>query len=85
MATARLGGDAHAGAFLRRWTHEITVSILRRRAAMARAVHMPPSARATWMLTGQTDGVPDAGHGLPPLDELDVMLGNEERVVPDDD
>ena len=54
IAARRQGGAAAPG-LLARWKHEITVAIVRRRAAMVRAVQPAMGAKELWMLTGAPD------------------------------
>ena len=51
MALRRRGGSGALG-FLRRWRHEITVAIMRRRAAMMRAVLPKMKEKDVWLLEG---------------------------------
>jgi hypothetical protein len=51
------------------WRHEIQIAIMRRRAAMARAVLPRLTAIALWLLTGHTDAMPSSGGREEPLDE----------------
>ena len=51
QAVVCAGGIGDAAWLLRRWKHEIMVAILRRRAAMARAVLPRRSEREEWLLT----------------------------------
>ena len=54
-AASRNGGQCTASAFLGRWRHEIQIAILRRRAAMFRAVLPKPSTFEQWLLSGNVD------------------------------
>ena len=65
-AVARGGRTCTADAYMRRWNHEIAVAILRRRAAMTRAVlpQLPPEARR--LVTGERF---DEGDRVPPLED----------------
>ena len=58
---ARKRGGAAAPGLLARWKHEITVAIVRRRAAMVRAVQPPIGVKELWMLTGVAD---EGGFGM---------------------
>ena len=49
IASSRNGQQMSAKSLQRRWMHEIQIALLRRRAAMARAVLPNPSARAEWL------------------------------------
>jgi hypothetical protein len=69
IAVTRNGQQATAGALVSRWQHEVQIAILRRRAAMARAVLPRASAQELWLLTGQTDRDINDGDRAPPLDE----------------
>ena len=51
-ASGRNGQQMSAKSLHRRWMHEIQIVLLRRRAAMARAVLPSPSARAEWLFAG---------------------------------
>ena len=55
QAVVRAGGTGDAASLLRRWKHEIMVAILRRRAAMSRAVLPRHSEREEWLLTGHAN------------------------------
>ena len=55
MAASRNSQQASAASLMIRWKHEIQISILRRRAAMYRAVLPRPSAFDQWLLTGSAD------------------------------
>ena len=73
---ARRGGEqADAKALRRRWKHEVQIAILRRRAALARAVQPRPTSRATWLLTGHADEASADGRAEPieedTLEEVD--------------
>ena len=50
-----------ATAVPRQWQHEVQISIMRRHAAMARAVLPRPSDHAMWLLTGHIDAQPSSG------------------------
>ena len=52
---ARKRGGVAASALLVRWKHEITVAIVRRRAAMIRAVLPKTGAKQLWTMTGVCD------------------------------
>ena len=70
VAVHRNDQQASAGELVARWQHEIQIAILRRRAAMARAVLPKVPAREIWLLAGQAER--DGGGGgerLPPLSE----------------
>eukprot|EP00973_Karenia_brevis_P047960 6655894-Karenia_brevis.AAC.1 len=66
IAARRQGGIDKAG-FLARWKHELSVAILRRRAAMARACLPRKTAREMWLLTGSAlhAGCNGRWHALP--------------------
>ena len=67
---ARRGGvSADAKQLQRRWKHEVQVAILRRRAAMARAVLPSLAPRATRLLAGRADGGSGAWGRELPLEE----------------
>jgi hypothetical protein len=69
-AAARKRGGVAVQGLLSRWKHEITVAIIRRRAAMLRAVLPKAQAKDLWMLTGASD---ETGYGaegrLPEIEE----------------
>ena len=69
IAVTRNGQLATASSFVSRWKHEISIAILRRRAAMARAVLPRASAQELWLLAGQVDRAEGDDARLPPLDE----------------
>ena len=69
IATTRNGQQSTAGALVGRWKHEIQVAILRRRAAMARAVLPRATAQELWLLAGQVDRDGEDARGLLPLEE----------------
>ena len=54
-------------AILGRWCHEIQIALLRRRAAMARAVLPQLSKGDAWMLTGYSGAVPASDRRAAPL------------------
>ena len=66
----RTGPDAKS--LVARWGHEIQVALMRRRAAMARAVLPRLSGRDAWMLTGSSGAVPTSERRCPPLGEHDA-------------
>ena len=55
IATTRNNQQASASLLVARWKHEIQIAILRRRAAMARAVLPKATAQQLWMLSGLVD------------------------------
>ena len=55
-ATARAGADCCSQSIVSRWRHEISVSLLRRRAAISRSTLPRRSDRDLWMLSGAVDG-----------------------------
>ncbi len=67
LAANRSEQHADSASMLARWRHEVQIAILRRRAAMLRAVLPRPSARAEWLLTGFVQGLPDSAHRAPPI------------------
>ena len=70
VAERRHGGEA-SGGLLKRWRHEIGVAIMRRRAAMARAVLPRPKAKDLWMMTGAAAAYDEVGQGrLPSIQEV---------------
>jgi hypothetical protein len=84
QAANRSSENANAASLMRRWRHEIQVAIMRRRAAMGRAVLSRPSARALWLLTGQTDAGPNGGGREQPLHEDGPDSDLDDEVVEDD-
>ena len=70
IAVSRNSQQSTAGALVARWKHEVQVAILRRRAAMTRAV-LPRRATAQelWLLTGVADRDDGDDARAPPLDE----------------
>ena len=84
IAVTRNGQQASAGALVTRWKHEIQIAILRRRAAMARAVLPRASALDLWLLTGQTDREASTEARAAPLDE-DGDEGDEADLFESDE
>ena len=73
IADTRNNQQASAGALVGRWKHEIQIAILRRRAAMARAVLPKATAQQMWVLEGVVDRAEaEAGRALP-LEEDDSI------------
>ena len=68
-AVTRNSQQATANALVSRWKHEIQIAILRRRAAMSRAVLPRASAREEFLLTGQVDHERGSASRAPPVDE----------------
>ncbi len=79
QAASRSDG-ATAGALAARWRHEIQIALLRRRAAMARAVLPRLTAREAWMLTGWSTAVPSSERRLPPLREAAEDITEDEGL-----
>ena len=71
VAASRNADSDSAPLVLNRWRHEITIAILRRRAAMSRAVLPRRSARQRWLLSGQTSLPPSGDIRAPQLDDDD--------------
>ena len=69
IAANRNGQQASAATLVYRWKHEIQIAILRRRAAMTRAVLPKATAEEVWMLSGIIDRDGGSDERLPPLDE----------------
>ena len=55
IASSQNGQQMSAKSLQRGWKHELQIALLRRRAAMTRAVLPNPSARAEWLLAGIID------------------------------
>lgn len=68
LAVVRRGEQATAGALVHRWNHEIQIALLRRRAAMTRAVLPSASSRERWLVTGAVDGDGAGTSRAAPLD-----------------
>ena len=66
------GSGSTPKAFVRRWQHEVQVAIMRRRAAMARAVLPRPSDQAMWLLTGYSHLQASSGMREPRIEDADV-------------
>jgi hypothetical protein len=77
-AAGRGDDQVTSSEFLGRWRHEVNVAILRRRAAMTRAVQPRPTARARWLLTGHTDEEAGSGGRAPQLDVDDTSDSGDE-------
>ena len=58
IASSRNGQQMSAKSLQRRWKHEIQIALLRRTAAMTRAVLPNPPARAEWLLAGIIESAP---------------------------
>ena len=71
LAATRSGVQADSSALLSRWKHEVTISILRRRAAMSRAVVPRRNAMAEWLLTGVCEDAPSSETRAMELDVAD--------------
>jgi hypothetical protein len=71
LAATRSGVQADSSSLLSRWKHEITISILRRRAAMSRAVVPRRNAMAEWLLTGVCEDAPSSETRAMELDVAD--------------
>ena len=69
IAVSRNGQDATAKELVKRWQHEVQIAILRRRAAMSRAVLPKATARELWLLTGHPDRDGLHGSRARPVDE----------------
>ena len=91
LAANRSERHADSAAFLSRWRHEVQVALLRRRAAMMRAVMPQPSPQSDWLLTGFVQGPPDAVHRAPLVEDgdCDAEAAEDEQdagdVTSDDD
>ena len=68
LVSSRHGGLPEVPAILRRWKQDITVTIMRRLAVMARAVIPGPTAHADWLLTGVSSGMATSAHRELPVD-----------------
>jgi hypothetical protein len=68
IAAHRNGQQVSAGRLVSRWSHEIQIAILRRRAAMSRAVLPRLTARDVWLLAGQAERDGGGGARAPALD-----------------
>ena len=66
IASSRTGQQMSAKSLQRRWKHEVQIALLRRRAAMTRAVLPNPSARAEWFFAGIIDGALHHWGHVPP-------------------
>ena len=69
IAVSRNIQQSTAGAFVTRWKHEVQVAILRRWAAMTRAVLPRATARELWLLTEVVNRDDGDDARAPPLDE----------------
>ena len=69
VASTRENSRVPAASLLQRWRHEIQVAILRRRAAMCRAVLPRATPLEAWLLTGNADRDARAWGALGPVDE----------------
>ena len=90
QAANRSERNSDPSALVARWEHEIQVALMRRRAAMARAVLPRLGHTDAWMLTGFTVAAPAATGRAAPLasvDEVDAANAPDEDLgeEPDDD
>ena len=87
-AASRGSEEVKSSELYGRWRHEITVAILRRRAAMTRAVLPRSNPRARWLMAGHSDGEAAVTTRAPQLDGDDVSGGGgepDDAVVDDGD
>jgi hypothetical protein len=75
-AASRGGEQGTSKALMGRWKHEIQIAIMRRRAAMVRAVLPRVPERLAWLLTGRNEVTPNSA-GREPLLEEDEGEGVE--------
>ena len=75
---AQRGGEGGSAQLLRRWKYEVQINIMRRRAAMSRAVLPEMSARDAWLLRGHTEGSPTEGRRACLLEEEAAFDGIDE-------
>ena len=80
IAATRNTQQASAPMILGRWRHEIQIAILRRRAAMCRAVLPRPSRFEHWLLTGEADRSAGAEGRAAALGEDGLSLAGEADV-----
>ena len=78
-AATRGGQQAAASELTSRWKHEIQIAILRRRAAMTRAVLPRWSVRSQFLLTGQVDRDAGCSERAPPVDDDDDPESEEDE------
>ena len=69
IAVTRNGQEASAAALVSTWKHEIQIAILRRRAAMSRAVLPRSTPKEHWLLTGQADRAEGESQRAVPFEE----------------
>ena len=79
VASTRGSSRVPASSILQRWRNEIQVAILRRRAAMCRAVLPRASLREAWLLTGNADKDARAWGALASVDEDGLSEVGETR------
>ena len=89
IASSRNGQQMSAKSLQHRWKHEIQTALLRRRAAMTRAVFPKPSARAEWLFAGLIDRAVNHWARAHPLDggdgDDDADTGRDTAIHDDDD
>ena len=89
IASSRNGQQMLANSLQHPWKHEIQTALLRRRAAMTRAVLPNPSARAKWLLAGLIDRALNHWGHVPPLGggigDNDHATSETDTAIPDDD
>ena len=69
QAASKGGGQSTPKALMERWKHEIQIAIMRRRAAMMRAVVPGASAAGAWLLTGRSDAAPSSTGRMQTIEE----------------
>ena len=79
QAANRSAQASEAKTLLGRWRHEIQIAILRRRAAMMRAVIPRTGSHMQWLLTGYTGRVPSSlVRAAPLLEQVDESTHDED-------
>ena len=81
VASTRGNAQTPASTLLGRWRHEIQISILRRRAAMCRAVMPRATPLEAWLLAGSADRNEAAWGTLAALDEDGMSVVADEGAA----
>ena len=79
------GSSSTPKALVRRWQNEVQIAIMRRRAAMARAVLPRPSDRAMWLLTGYSHLQASSGMREPRIEDADGLGELPESVFEEEE
>ena len=85
IAITRSSDESSAAALVSRWKHEIQIAILRRRAAMARAVLPKATVEEAWLLTGRAqrdENTANTGYSKTKISVMLAGLSTTKRTAP---